>query len=43
MWCFLKIYNTELDEIIKTFTDQNDRLLELKDKVKFDKWINKEM
>ena len=43
MQCFLKIYNTELDEIIKTFTDQNSRLLEIKDKVKFDKWINKEM
>ena len=43
MQCFLKIYNTKLDEIIKAFTDQNGRLLEIKDKVKFDKWINKEM
>ena len=26
---FLKISNTEFDEIIITFTDQNDRLLEI--------------
>ena len=28
---FLKICNTEFDKIIITFTDQNDRLLELED------------
>ena len=30
---FLKISNTEFDEIIITFTDQNDRLLEIENKV----------
>ena len=30
---FLKTYNTEFDEIIITFTDQNGRALELEDKV----------
>ena len=29
---FLKTYNTEFDEIIKTFTDQNGRPLEIEDK-----------
>ena len=29
---FLKIYNTDFDEIITKFTDQNDRLLEIEDK-----------
>ena len=28
---FLKTYNTDFDEIITTFTDQNDRPLEIKD------------
>ena len=35
---FLKIYNTEFDEIIITFTDQNSRLLEMEDMTLF---INK--
>ena len=30
---FLKTDNTELDEVIITFKDQNGRLLEIKDKV----------
>ena len=30
---FLKTYNTEVDEIIITFTDQNGRPLEMEDKV----------
>ena len=30
---FLKTYNTELDEIIIIFTDQNGRSLEIKDKI----------
>ena len=30
---FLKTYNTEFDEIIITFTDQNGTLLEMEDKV----------
>ena len=38
---FLKIYNTEFDEIIITFTDQNDRPLEIKDKVNLTLLINK--
>ena len=29
----LKTYNTELDEIIITFTDENGRPLEIEDKV----------
>ena len=32
---FLKTYNTEFDEIIITFMDQNDRPLEIEDKVNF--------
>ena len=32
---FLKTYNTEFDEIIITFIDQNDRPLEIEDKVNF--------
>ena len=38
---FLKIYSTEFDEIIITFTDQNDRPLEIKDKVNLTLLINK--
>ena len=38
---FLKTYNTEFDEIIITFTDQNDRPLEMKDKVNLTLLINK--
>ena len=30
---FLKTYNTEFDEDIITFTDQNGRLLEIEDKL----------
>ena len=30
---FLKTYNTELDDIITTFTDQNGRTFEVEDKV----------
>ena len=30
---FLKLYNTEFDEIIITFADQNGRPLETEDKV----------
>ena len=38
---FLKTYNTEFDEIIKTFTDQNGRPLEIEDKVNLTLLINK--
>ena len=30
---FLKTYNTEFDEIIITFTNKNDRSLEIEDRV----------
>ena len=38
---FLKTYNTEFDEIIITFTDQNIRPLEIEDKVNLTLFINK--
>ena len=38
---FLKTYNTEIDEIIVTFTDQNGRLLEIEDKVNLTLLLNK--
>ena len=38
---FLKTYNTEFDEIIITFTDQNGRMLEIEDKVNLTLLINK--
>ena len=38
---FLKIYNTEFDEIIITFTGQNGRPLEIEDKVNLTLLINK--
>ena len=38
---FLKTYNTEFDEIIITFTDQNGRPLEIEDKVNFKLLTNK--
>ena len=38
---FLKTYNTEFDNIIITYTDQNGRLLEIKDKVNLTLPINK--
>ena len=38
---FLKTYNTEFDENIITFTDQNHRPLEIKDKVNLTLLINK--
>ena len=39
---FLKTYNTEFDEIIKTFLYQNGRLLEIEDKVNFTLLVNKQ-
>ena len=38
---FLKTYNTEFDEIIITFTDQNGRPLEIEGKVNLALFINK--
>ena len=38
---FLETYKTEFDEIIKTFTDQNGRPLEIEDKVDLTLLINK--
>ena len=38
---FLKTYNTEFDEIIIKFTDQNGRPLEIEDKVNLASLINK--
>ena len=38
---FLKTYNTEIDEIIITFTDRNGRPLEMQDKVNLTLLINK--
>ena len=38
---FLKTYETEFDEIIITFTDQNDRSLEIEYKENFALLINK--
>ena len=38
---FLKTYNTEFDEIIIRFTDQNGRPLEIEDKVNLTLLINK--
>ena len=38
---FLKICNTEFDEIIITFNDQNGRPLEIEDKVNLTLPINK--
>ena len=38
---FLKIYNTEFDEIVVTFMDQNGKQLELKVKVNLILLINK--
>ena len=38
---FLKTYNTEFDENIITFTDQNRRPLEIKEKVNLTLLINK--
>ena len=37
----LKTYNTEFDEIIRTFNDQNSRPLEIEDKVNLKLLINK--
>ena len=39
---FLKTFNTEFEEIIKTFTDQNGRLLEIEHKVNLALLINKQ-
>ena len=38
---FFKTYNTEFDEIIITFTDQNGRPVEIEDKVNLTLLINK--
>ena len=38
---FLKTYNTEFDEIIRKFTDQNGRPLEIEDKFNLTLLINK--
>ena len=38
---FLKTYNTEFNEIIITFKDQNGRPLEIEDKVNLTWLINK--
>ena len=38
---FLKTYNTEFDEITKLFTDQDGRLLEIKDNLNMTLSINK--
>ena len=38
---FLKTYNTDFNEIIITFTDQNCRSLEIEDKVNLTLLINK--
>ena len=38
---FLKTYNTEFDETIITFTEQNDRHLEVGEKVNLTLLINK--
>ena len=38
---FLKTYDTDFDEIIITFTDQNSRPLEIEDKVNLTLLINK--
>ena len=38
---YLKAYNTEFDELIVTFTDQNGRPLEIEDKVNLTLLINK--
>ena len=38
---FLKIYNTDFDEIIITFTDENSRPLEIERKVNLTLLVNK--
>ena len=38
---FFKTYNTESDEIVITFRDQNGRPLEIEDKVNLTLFINK--
>ena len=38
---FFKTYMTDFDEIITTFTDQNGRPLEIKDKVSVTMLLNK--
>ena len=38
---FFKTYNTEFDEIIKTFMEQNGKPLEIEDKVNLTLLINK--
>ena len=38
---FLKAYNTEFDDIVITFTDENSKLLEIEDKVNLTMLISK--
>ena len=38
---FLKTYNTEFDDIVITFTDENSKLLEIEDKVNSTMLISK--
>ena len=38
---FLKVYNTEFDEIIIRFTEQNDRPLEIEETVNLTLFIDK--
>ena len=38
---FLKTYNTEFDDIVITFTDENSKLLEIEDKVNLTMLISK--
>ena len=38
---FLKTYNTEFDEFMITFTNENGRTLEIKDRVNLTLFINK--
>ena len=38
---FLKTYNTEFDDIVITFTDENSKPLEIEDKVNLTMLISK--
>ena len=41
IWCLLKTYNTESNNIIITFKDENGTQLELEEKVNLTSLINK--
>ena len=41
IWCLLKTYNTESNNIIITFKDENGTPLELEEKVNLTSLINK--